>query len=239
MIAADLRRTGARPLLAFALALSAGSARAEIGASLTLASQDRFRGYSVSDGYPAGTMSLSYDDAGGAYFEASVTGAGTLSRGVHRYRFEENAGYALRMVAGPTVDIGVVHADYSGYRIYGKKAVYTEFYAGLIAGRFATHLHYAPDYFQRGVATLYGDVDGSLVLAPHLRATAHVGLLRQLKGPREQAGRLTHDWNVGAVTDVGHLSFQLTLVSGATKRSFYGDADHGGTTIILAATAAF
>jgi len=239
MIAADLRGRGTRLLFACALAASASAARAEIGTSLTLASQDRFRGYSVSDGYPAGTLSLSYDDAGGAYFEVSVTGAGTLSHGVHRFRFEENAGYAWRLAGGKTIDAGIVHADYSGYRIYGRKAIYTELYAGLIAGKLAAHLHYSPDYFQRGVATLYGDIDGSFALASHLRATAHAGLLRQLEGPREQAGRLTHDWSIGGVTDVGRLSFQLTLASGGRKRSFYGNADHSGTALIFAAMAAF
>lgn len=239
MIAADPRARGIRLLLAVALGLSASVAHAEIGASLTVASQDRFRGYSVSDGYPATTLSVSYDDAGGAYFDASVTGSGTLSHGVHRYRFEENAGYALRLPGGPTIDAGIVHADYSGYWIYHKKVVYTELYAGLIAGKLSAHLHYAPNYYQRGVTTLYADVDGSVALMPHLRATGHVGLLRQLKGVREQAGRLTHDWSIGAVTDVGYFSFQLTLASGANKRSFYGDADHGGTALILAATAAF
>ena len=239
MIAADLCARGTRLLLALAVAISASAARAEIGASLTVASQDRFRGYSVSDGYPATTLSLSYDDAGGAYFEASVMGAGTFSHGVHRYRFEENAGYALRLAGGPTIDAGIVHADYSGYWIYHRKVVYTELYAGLIAGKLSAHLHYAPTYYQRGVATLYADVDGSVALASHLRATGHVGVLRQVKGVREQAGRLTHDWSIGAVADIGHLSFQLTLASGADKRSFYGEAGHGGTALILAATAAF
>ena len=239
MIAADPRAHGTWLLLAVALALSASAARAEIGANLTVASQDRFRGYSVSDGYPATTLSLSYDDAGGAYFEASVMGSGTLSHGVHRFRFEENAGYAFRLPGGPTIDAGIVHADYSGYWIYHKKVVYTELYAGLIAGKLSAHLHYAPNYYQHGVTTLYADVDGSVALMPRLRATGHFGVLRQLEGVREQAGRLTHDWSIGAVADVGRLSFQLTLASGANKRSFYGDADHGGTALILAATAAF
>jgi uncharacterized protein (TIGR02001 family) len=239
LIGTDPRASATRLLLALALIPLASSARAEIGASLTIASQDRFRGYSVSDGYPAATLSLSYDDARGPYFEASVMAAGTGSDGVKRYRFEENVGYALRIVGGPTIDAGIVHADYSGYRIYGHRAVYTEYYAGLVMGRVSAHLHYAPAYFQRHVAALYGDVDASLALTPRLRAIGHVGLLRQTAGPLEQAGRLTHDWSVGAVRDVGRLSVQASLVSGSRKRSFYGEARHGGTALIFAATLAF
>jgi len=65
-----------RLLLCSALAFLAAPACAEVGATLTLTSQDRFRGYSVSDGYPAVTFSLSYDDAAGPYVEGSVMVAG-------------------------------------------------------------------------------------------------------------------------------------------------------------------
>lgn len=237
--AADRRASATRLLVAIALIPLASPARAEIGASLIIASQDRFRGYSVSDGYPAATLSVSYDDAHGPYFEVSVMAAGTGSEGIKRYRFEENAGYALRIAGGPTIDAGIVHADYSGYRIYGRPAVYTEFYAGLVMGHVSTHLHYAPNYYQRGIAALYGDVDGSLDLMPGLRAIGHIGLLSQTDGPREAAGRLTHDWSVGAVRDFGRLSVQASLVGGSSKRSFYGAAKHGSTALILAVTAAF
>jgi len=239
LIATDRRAPATRLLVAVALIPLASPARAEIGASFTIASQDRFRGYSVSDGYPAATLSLSYDDARGPYFEASVMAAGTGSEGIKRYRFEENAGYALRIAGGPTIDAGIVHADYSGYRIYGRRAVYTEVYAGLVMGHVSTHLHYAPNYYQWGVAALYGDIDGSLDLTPHLRAIGHVGLLRQTDGSHEPAGRLTHDWSIGTVRDFGPLSVQASLVSGSNKRSFYGAAKHGGTALIFAVTAAF
>jgi uncharacterized protein (TIGR02001 family) len=238
MIAADLRGL-TRFLLAILPILSAAPAHAELGASLTLASQDRFRGYSVSDGYPAATFSLSYDDAGGPYFEASVMAAGKPSNGIERYRFEENAGYALRIANGPTIDAGIVHADYSGYRIYGQTAVFTEVYAGLITKRFSAHIHYSPNYFQRGVATLYADVDSAIPLTPRIRLTGHYGLLYETKGAREAAGRTAEDWRIGAATDLRNLTFELAVASGAKKRSFYGDARDGGSALLVSVTAAF
>ena len=238
MIAADLRGQ-TRFLLGAILILSATAARAEIGASLTLANEDRFRGYSVSNGYPAATFSLSYDDASGPYVEASVMAAGKPSEGVERYRFEENAGYALRIANGPTIDAGIVHADYSGYRIYGQTAVFTEVYAGLIVKRLSAHIHYSPNYFQRGVATLYSDVDGAVPLTPRLHLSAHYGFLVQTKGPHEAAGRTARDWRVGAATDVRNLTFELAVASGAKKRSFYGGARVWGSALLASVTAAF
>jgi len=238
MIAAD-RHPQARQILALALVFAAAPARAGIGASLTLASEDRFRGYSVSDGRPAATLSLSYDDAGGAYFEASIMAAGAPSCGPRRYRFEENAGYALRIAGGPTVDAGIVHADYSGYYIYGKKVTFTEFYAGFLTNRLSAHIHYSPAYYQHGVSTFYTDVEGSAEPIPHIRLSAHYGVLFQIDGVHEAAGRTMRDWRLGASTDVGSLSFEVALSSSVKKRGFYGAPRHRGTALLFAATKAF
>lgn len=228
-----------RLLLGSILFFSAAPASAEVGATLTLASQERFRGYSVSDGYPAATASLSYDDSSGFYVEGSLMVAGNLSDGLERSRFEGNTGYALRLHNGPTLDAGVVHAEYTGYRIYGRQAVFTELYAGVITNHVSVHAHYSPNYFQKGVSTFYADVDGSVSLAPRLRLTGHYGMLFQLTGVHEQAGTNTQDWRIGMSTDVKRLSFELALASGSDKRSFYGAVKGGGTALIFSVSTAF
>ena len=228
-----------RLLLGSALALLATPACAEVGATVTLASQDRFRGYSVSNGYPAATFSISYDDAAGPYVEGSLMIAGNPSQGIERSRFEGNAGYALRLKNGPTLDAGIVHAEYTGYRIYGRQAVFTEIYAGLIAGHVSAHAHYSPNYFQHGVRTFYADLDGSAALAPRLRLSAHYGMLFQIDGSHEPAGSHMRDWRIGASTDVKKLTFEVALASGSDKRGFYGLVRHGGTALLFSATAAF
>jgi len=234
------RPSGAiRLLLGSILFLSAAPASAEVGATLTLASQERFRGYSVSDGYPAATVSLSYDDASGPYVEGSVMVAGNVSDGAERSRFEANAGYALRVENGPTLDAGIVHAEYGGYRIYGHQAVFTELYAGVIAGRVQAHIHYSPTYFQRGISTFYADVDGSTPLTSNIRLTGHVGMLFQMTGQHEQAGTTMKDWRFGVSTDVKRLSFELALASGSDKRSFYGVVKNGGTALLVSVSTAF
>jgi uncharacterized protein (TIGR02001 family) len=165
--------------------------------------------------------------------------AGTPGEGVHRYRFEENAGYALRIAGGPTIDAGIVHADYSGYRIYGQTAVFTEIYAGLIARRVSAHMHYAPNYFQHGVATLYADIDSAIPLTARIRLSGHYGVLYETHGSREAAGRTAYDWRIGAATDLRNLTFELAVASGAKKRSFYGDAKDGGSALLVSVTASF
>lgn len=235
--ASALRR--ARLLFCSTLLLCATTAHAEVGGTVRLASQERFRGYSVSGGYPAATVSLSYDDVSGPYVEGSVMVAGGFSHGDTRTRLEADAGYALRLKAGPTLDAGIVHAEYSGYRIQGDRAVFTEVYAGLITGPLSAHLHYSPSYFQHGVATIYGDVDGAIPLSPRIHFMGHYGLLFQVEGPHAWADRPMRDWRIGASTDMGKFNLALALASGARKRSVYGPAKNDGTALILAVTRAF
>jgi len=165
--------------------------------------------------------------------------AGNLSDGAERSRFEGNAGYAVRIENGPTLDAGIVHAEYSGYRIYGRQAVFTELYAGVITGRVQAHLHYSPTYFQRGVSTFYVDVDGSTPLSRRVRLSGHYGMLFQLDGQHEQAGTRMGDWRIGVSTDVSRLSFDLALASGSDKRSFYGVVKSGGTALLFSVSTAF
>ena len=165
--------------------------------------------------------------------------AGNPSDGVERTRFEGNAGYALRLENGPTLDAGIVHAEYTGYRIYGQQAIFTELYAGLITGHIQAHVHYAPNYFQRGVSTFYTDVDGTVEVAPRLRLSGHVGALFQLDGHHEAAGTQTQDWRIGASTDFRKLTFTLALASGSDKRSFYGAVKSGGTALLFSVSKAF
>lgn len=230
---------GLRLSLGSLLLVSAMPAHTEIGATVTLASEDRFRGYSVSRGYPAATLSLSYDDAAGPYVEGSVMIAGNPSEGIRRSRFEANAGYAQRLKSGPTLDAGVMHAEYGGYRIYGARAVFTEVYAGMISEYVSAHIHYSPRYFERGVSTFYAEADASGPLTPHIRLSGHYGLLFGVAGAPERVSGALPDWRIGAETDFRKLRFELALASRSRRRSFYGAAKKGRTALLASVAAAF
>src|SRR5436190_194451 len=52
---------------AAAFLLTASPATAQAGVAVSIFSDDRFRGYSLSDGRPVGILDLSYDAANGLY----------------------------------------------------------------------------------------------------------------------------------------------------------------------------
>src|SRR5258708_34133383 len=73
---------------------------AQVGASVSLASDFRYRGSSLSDGKPALSASLTSDHPGGVYLGVTGIGAETARDGVQALGYQAYAGYAHRMAAG-------------------------------------------------------------------------------------------------------------------------------------------
>jgi uncharacterized protein (TIGR02001 family) len=182
-------------------------AGAQVGAATTIVSDNRFRGYSLSDGRPAGILDLSYDDPSGLYGTMSGSLVATRHHGLQPLGLLLNAGYAKRLDTGLTVDVGVTHSRYSRYSNHAAETGYTEVYASL-SGKFMTgRIYVSPDYLEHG--SLYGELNGSLPLASNLRLSGHAGLLVPFRRSsyEESYGRDV-DWRIGIARQFGPLSLQ-------------------------------
>lgn len=229
------RGAGRGPGRAWALALAAalglaGRAAAQVAVTATLASDDRFRGRSLSAGRPTAGLDIAYDAANGAYAGLVVTGVAARHAGPQLLSVQEYAGFARRLAAGPSLDFGVSHANYTEYYAGERGAQYTELYAGLITRRLAAHLYYSPDYFGRHAASLYGEVDTALEPARGWRLLAHAGVLRTLDRPELGYGRSTqyeatrYDWRVGLATEVKAVQVELSWSGAGPDRDDYDRA---------------
>lgn len=207
-----------------ALALGvAGHAAAQARVSAELASEARFRGRAVSDNQPVAGLDLAYDAASGVYAGIAGDLAATSHHGLQPLTLREYAGWARRLAAGPTIDLGLTHAAYTEY--YGGRGAtqYSEVYAGVSARRLTARLSYSPSYFGSHVRTLYGEVDSAAQPARNWRLSAHAGVLTRLGGQSPPPGvRPTqYDWRLGLATAV--RSFQVELAwSGAGPDAVYG-----------------
>jgi uncharacterized protein (TIGR02001 family) len=241
----ELRRTGVISLtgrlgLLAALGLSLLSTRAiaEVGGSVSVSSDDRFRGQSLSDGHPVVSLDLSYDDVSGFYLAGKATA--DIDQSAPRIvNVQENLGYAWKTASGPVIDVGIVRSDYTEYDRGSEAAHYTEFYAGIVTERWSSRLHYSPDYFRSGVASLYADVDANLRPASDWRLTGHAGLLVQLAGPRPlDSDSVYYDWRVSISRRLGPLDFQLAWSGGGPSSDYYGRR-HSRTAITTGASYVF
>lgn len=217
------------------------SASAQVAIEAAVQTDYRVRGYSISDGQPAASLSFSYDDPSGAYLGGSVIG--TIEDGEPELLgVQASAGYAVRI--GPTLslDAGVSKTQY--FMGYGtsRNYDYTEVYVGLALPVVRARLSYSPDYRRNDMDTLYAEVAGGVEPAPDWFLSAHAGILTYLSDPPAYLPDQTFDWRVGATRQFGlwgvHLDVSGRVVdhNRYAKRIWPGEADEA---VVLGLTRAF
>jgi hypothetical protein len=163
-------------------AVLAFPAHAQFAGSLTLQSDDRLRGVSLSDRRPTLTLSLADDLANGVYFGASATGEAAGSEGLRTVGHAEYLGYAIQQSNGLTWDFGVDNED---ARIYAGRHVrlrYTELYGGLSNGSLSGRISISPNYQKQGLVVAYAELNGVMRPADNWRLAAHAGAFAPVSG---------------------------------------------------------
>ena len=220
-------------LAAAACLFSAAPAAAEVGASASLFSDARFRGYSLSGGNPVATLDLAYDDPSGLYGALSATAVLGSDDPIKPMGLLLNGGYAKRLQSGITVDFGAVHSNYSRYASRGS-ASYTEIYAGVSRKALSTRISYSPHYFGRGTSTVYGEVNANFSPLPKLNLFGHAGLLVPVERPDTIPRlRTQYDWSLGASRQLGRVSLHAILSGGGPDGDYYNDRYHSRTKLVF------
>src|SRR6185369_11635128 len=127
-----------------ATVLFSGFAAAQVGGSVIVESDYRFRGISLSGGDPTAHLNLAYDHASGWYTGASLAGT-ELKPGSRKTALTAYLGYASRRGDLGAWEAGAVLNRFFGLTYYD----YDEVYAGFIAERWTARVYYSPDYFGR------------------------------------------------------------------------------------------
>ncbi len=211
--------------LTFAVALfclGAAPAQAQVGAAISVFSDYRFRGHSLSESRPVAILDLSYDASNGLYGAASGSVVAARGEGLRTLGLVLNGGYAKQLKSGLTIDAGAVHSSYSAYSGLDSGRSYTELYAGLRGKVLSARVAVSPDYFGSGW-TAYSEVTGQLSPTRNLRVEAAVGTLVPLSGNHDRLegnGRLGVDWRTGRVSLHGAIAARAGGQNAyATRRS--------------------
>ncbi|WP_010187481.1 TorF family putative porin [Sphingomonas sp. PAMC 26605] len=210
-------------------------ARAEPGYSLTLASDDRFRGHSTSDGLPVATAAISYDDVSGVYGGLSVTLGPTRNDGLQPLRSVQHVGYAHRLRSGLALDAGVTNRFYSRYATVEYGGRFTQAYLGVVGRRFSTHIYYSPNYDGHARSATYVELDGLLFDRGAWSLASHVGALAPPQREGRPLKRVEIDGRLGLSRQIGKATVSATLVGG-------GPDEDGGRwrgTMVLAINRSF
>ena len=201
------------------LAVCPVPAFAQVSAAVSVESDYRLRGYSVSGERPVGVVRVGYDDASGAYADGSVAVVASRFDGLRVLGYEADAGFATQLGSLWTIDLGVAREDldpaYPGSLSYR----HTEAYVGARRGPFSAYVFASPSYGRSGSPSLYGQLDATVSPFAKWRLTAHAGLLKLLDTPPRYA---THyDWRLGVAREIGDFDLHVAVSGGGPPRRAY------------------
>ena len=189
----------------------AAPAHAQFSGALGIQSDYRFRGISLTSRQPVATLDLAYDHPSGFYAGGSAIVMN--EDGPRALGFIEYAGFATPRIGRVSLDFGVDNQNLSEYADKRYPLNYSEVYAGIAGSHLSAHVYYSPNYFRRGVQTLYADVEASMKPADNWRLFGHLGTTAPIG---RIAGRhQRYDLRVGVARQFGPLELQ-GAVTGAS-----------------------
>lgn len=224
-----------------ALCVAAPASAQQVSGSISVETDLRVRGYSLSAGRPVATARAGLDDASGFYADGSGTIVFSQDDGVRLLGLQADAGFAKRLGDLWTIDIGVAH---NGFRAPYEGAfshTYTEAYVGATRGRIAAYVFVSPGYYRKDVWTVYGQLEANLTPARDWRVTAHVGSLNYLYTPHIYTlnHKTYYDWRLGVARELGRLEVHAAVSGGGPGRQYYYGNFHSRTVLTAGASVGF
>lgn len=216
---------------------SASPAAAQLAGSISVDSDQRFRGFSLSDGRPTATLAASYDDQSGLYANADVMAVDRRHDGVGLLGYQVNGGFARRLSGILSVDGGIVRSEIS-YPYHGRTVWdrYTEAYVGATLRNISARVSYSPHYYRSGFSTIYAELEGGFRPADNWRVSAHVGALGYLSAPYYASNAARYDWRVSVSRQIGQLELHSALSGGGPHRYDLYGFRHSGTALTFGAS---
>jgi len=208
-----------RGIVAVLLAFVYADARAQWSGSVSLVSDYRYRGISLTGNDPALQGTVNYDDPTGFYagsFFSNVRFAFTSGRDLQALSF---AGYVWQLPSGVTGDVGVDYSFFTGTHGYD----YPEAYVGFSSGNLTGRLYYTPRYFGRFGDAIYGELNFAQPLDDGVRIVIHGGVLRSKSYDiyGASSNQTTFDARLGVVFDVDAFNLELSWVGLSNAESTY------------------
>ena len=200
-------------------ALVAGRAAGQVSGSVSVVSDYRYRGVSLTNDKRAVQGSIAYDHETGWYGGVFASNAELYdrSRVLHSVFY---AGYARRIRTDLSWDCGASAATFSGRSDYD----YYEVFCGLASDKINAKVYYSPNYYSLDAQTIYVELNGALPLRDRLRLTGHVGALNVIRRTESygySADPHRYDIRLGASLDLDWARAQLAWVASNRGSGLY------------------
>jgi uncharacterized protein (TIGR02001 family) len=198
--------------LGLGLAAASGArAESQLGGALSIDSDYRLRGVSLTDRQPAAALSLAYDHGSGVYAGAAVVARESPDGDGRLLGHTEYVGYVAQGRGGYAWDIGVNNQDFTPYGPQPFHLRYSEAYVGVSRGDLSARIYYSPNYLRSWGTTAYLDLNAVLRPADDWRLSGHAGALVPAGGGAGPV-RTRYDLRLGVARDfrAGELRANFT-----------------------------
>jgi uncharacterized protein (TIGR02001 family) len=186
--------------------------QAQVGASVSVVSDYRYRGRTISDRRPTASVNLSYDHSSGLYAGGSLIVVDTAATGARLLGYVDYVGYVTQPRDGPAFDVGLTNSHISYYKFGERTVHYNEVYAGVLTDHASLRLYYSPSYFGQRVKTIYANLSGVYRPAPDWRLFGHLGALTPVGGRKFPGShRERYDMSVGVAAKVKDAELSLSV----------------------------
>ncbi len=203
------RAWGAGCMLAALAICHTAPARAQIAGALSLDSDYRLRGISLSGLRPALSLAATVEHPGGVYAGGSVVAIRAPGGKVRILGHMAQLGYAIRDAGGTSWDIGVSNTDVEVQGVQRFDLQYSDIHVGVSRDNLSARIYVSPNY-QGSVKTAYLDLSATLNPAENWRISTHVGILKRLGSSTPRVSlRERYDVRVGLARDIGNLELRL------------------------------
>jgi uncharacterized protein (TIGR02001 family) len=184
---------------------------AQVSGSVTLVSDYRYRGVSLSDEQPAAQASVAYDHSSGWYAGAFGSTVDLTDQSRRNLQVLTYVGYARRVRPGLSWEAGASYYAFTGDGGYD----YPEIYWGLASDHVNGRIYYAGNYFGHGAGALYGELNAARPLKYGLHLLGHIGVLHldSRSAPSYGSGCCHFDVRAGISGDLDQLNLRLTWVA--------------------------
>lgn len=209
--------------VALLFALTGCDVRAQVNASVSVVSDYRFRGVSLSDGHPELQLNLTYDSPAGWYAGAFASGMQWRDGG-RDTQVVAYGGYARRLPSGLSWEAGALDSVY----LQTAQLNYAETFVGLSYDKVGGRIYFSPRYLGQDIRTVYAELNGSYQVRDWLHVLGHVGFLRPLSQPVAYTAEIPsrYDVRIGTSANLADWTVQLAWVATAKSRQndpLYGD----------------
>ncbi len=214
---------------------------AQVSAAISIESDFRVRGYSLSGGRPVASARIGIDDESGFYADGSATVVATRYDGARFLGFQVDGGLARRLGGQWTLDAGLAHNELRAPYAGGISYNYTEAYVVVTHAPFSAYVFVSPNYFRPGFRTLYGQVEATISPAEDWHVTGHLGSLNRLDSPYGYTVRYKtlYDWRLGVTREFGNLELHADVSGGGPGRQYYYGDTHSRTALTAGASLSF